>query len=114
MLVLAGGTLKMIAPEKEGMENDSPEKGRILEGWKMTENALPENDGTANDSPGEVEFHRTRKWWKMYQQKMMEWNMIALEKGRILQDKKMAKNVLPENDGMENYSPQKRWNNTGL
>ena len=45
---------------------------------------------------------------------MTEWKMIAPEKGGILQDRKMAENVVPENDGMENDSPGKRRNNTGL
>ena len=44
---------------------------------------------------------------------MTEWKMIAPEKGGILQDRKMAENVVPENDGMENDSPGKRRNNTG-
>ena len=49
----------------------------------------------------------------MYHRKMTEWKMIAPEKGGILQDRKMAENVVPENDGMENDSPGKRRNNTG-
>ena len=40
--------------------------------------------------------------------------MTALEKGGILQDWKMTENALPENDGMENDSPGKRQNFTGL
>ena len=38
---------------------------------------------------------------------MTEWKMIALEKGGILLDWKMAENVPPENDGMENDCPGK-------
>ena len=49
----------------------------------------------------------------MYHRKMTEWKMIAPEKGGILQDRKMAENVVPENDGMENDSPRKRQNITG-
>ena len=44
---------------------------------------------------------------------MTEWKMIAPEKDGILQDRKMAENVVPENDEMENGCPGKRWNNTG-
>ena len=39
--------------------------------------------------------------------------MIAPEKGGILLDWKMAENVPPENDGMENDSPGKGQNSTG-
>ena len=39
--------------------------------------------------------------------------MTPPEKGGILQDRKMAENVPPENDGMENDSPGKRRNITG-
>ena len=39
--------------------------------------------------------------------------MTPPEKGGILQDRKMAENVPPENDGMENDSPGKRQNITG-
>ena len=45
---------------------------------------------------------------------MTEWKMIAPEKGRILFDLKMAEYIPPENDKMENDSPGKRWNITGL
>ena len=40
--------------------------------------------------------------------------MTAPEKGGILQDRKMAENAPPENDGMENDSPGKRQNFIGL
>ena len=49
----------------------------------------------------------------MYHRKMTEWKMIAPEKGRILLDWKMAENVPPENDGMENDCPEKRRNSAG-
>ena len=39
--------------------------------------------------------------------KLQYWKMIALEKGRILLDWKMAENVPPENDGMEMIAPEK-------
>ena len=44
---------------------------------------------------------------------MTEWKIIALEKGRILFDWKIAENIPPENDIMENYSPRKRRISTG-
>ena len=50
----------------------------------------------------------------MYYQKMMEWKMTDREKGRKIQDWKMVENEPPENGGMENDSPGKRWKNTGL
>ena len=50
----------------------------------------------------------------MHHRKMTEWKIIAPEKGGILLDWKMAENVPPENDGMENDSPGKRRNNAGL
>ena len=71
----------MIAPEKGGMENDTPGKGGILQDQKMVENVPPENDGMENDSPGKRRNNTgPENGGKCTTGKRLPWKTIAPEK----------------------------------